>query len=179
MPEAAETKLTLSSVPGNPKDPNTTLELLEHRFTQLIAELTAIVAPVPKECLYAASRLHSLTIGECVLKSAAVIEQTFGGVTANLWDDPYEWTLPETLSTPEKVVAYLREVDKTRERAFAFFDNDSVLLKKISTPSGDTSALLDVLLDTLVRAARYQGQAIAIRDSSSDAATGGLLSHPH
>jgi hypothetical protein len=31
--------------------------------------------------------------GEQVLRSAAIVEQSFGGLTANLWDDPFEWTL--------------------------------------------------------------------------------------
>ena len=42
-----------------------------------------------------------------ILRSAAAIEQMCGGLTANLWDDPFEWTLPETLSTPAKVIEYL------------------------------------------------------------------------
>ena len=53
--------------------------------------------------------------GEQVLRSAAIVEQTFGGLTANLWDDPFEWTLPETLSTSAKVIEYLNEVEATRQ----------------------------------------------------------------
>ena len=38
------------------------------------------------------------SFGEEILRSAAAVEQTFGGLTANLWDDPFEWTLPEKLN---------------------------------------------------------------------------------
>ncbi|HEX2269316.1 MAG TPA: hypothetical protein VHH35_07275, partial [Pyrinomonadaceae bacterium] len=58
-----------------------------------------------------------------ILRSAAVIEQTFGGLTANLWDDPFEWTLPETLSTPELVIEHLSEVDALRQRFFSSIDS--------------------------------------------------------
>jgi len=101
-----------------------------------------------------------LSVGEYVLRSAATIEQTFGGLTANLWDDPFEWTLPETLSTPAKVVVYLDEVEATRKRGFELFKNDAELLKEIMGPSGNTR-LISLLLDTLVRAAHYLGAAEA------------------
>ncbi len=95
------------------------------------------------------------------------MEQTFGGITSNLWDDPFEWTLPETLSTAARVVQYLDEVEETRQRGFASFTADYDLLKRISTPSGELPALIDLLLDTLVRASSYQGSAIALRESFS------------
>src|SRR5215475_9607848 len=65
--------------------------------------------------------------GELLLRSAAAIEQTFGGITANLWDDPFEWTQPETLTSHEKVVEYLNEVEATRRRGFRLFTSDSDL----------------------------------------------------
>jgi hypothetical protein len=101
------------------------------------------------------------SVGENILKSAAAIEQTFGGITSNLWDDPFEWTLPEYLSTPGKVIEHLIEVEETRKRAFSSFDSDACLLKHVAMPSGETKPLVELLLETLVSAARYQGQAIA------------------
>jgi hypothetical protein len=87
-----------------------------------------------------------------ILRSAAVIEQTFGGLTANLWDDPFEWTLPETLSTPELVIEHLSEVDALRQRFFSSIDSDEALIKFVSLPSGEPRALGDVLREALVRA---------------------------
>jgi hypothetical protein len=93
-----------------------------------------------------------------ILRSAAVIEQMCGGLTANLWDDPFEWTLPETLSNADRIVEYLSEVDLARERAFDSID-DSALTKYISVPSGDERPLISVLLETLVRASDLRGRA--------------------
>ncbi|MDX6290740.1 MAG: hypothetical protein QOH42_2539, partial [Blastocatellia bacterium] len=102
--------------------------------------------------------LHSC--GEHLLRSAAVVEQTFGGITTNLWDDPFEWTLPETLPTPDKVSGYLDEVEATRKHGFQLLKSDMDLVKEIMAPSGSTQ-LLPLLLDTLARAAHHQGRSWA------------------
>ena len=49
-----------------------------------------------------------------LLRSAAAVEQTFGGITTRLWDDPFEWTLPEKLSSTDLLIGYLNEVEQTR-----------------------------------------------------------------
>ena len=90
-----------------------------------------------------------------------MIEQTFGGLTANLWDDPFEWTLPETLSTSESIVAYLLEVDSTRRRVFESIERDGALSKYVAVPSGESKTLIELLLETLVRASEYRGRALA------------------
>ncbi len=81
------------------------------------------------------------------------MEQTCGGLNANLWDDPFEWTLPETLSTPELINEYLDEVAETRKAFFARLNNDGDLKKLIVLPGGVTETLIHLLLDTLLRAA--------------------------
>jgi len=93
-----------------------------------------------------------------ILRSAATIEQMCGGLTANLWDDPFEWTLPETLSNADRIIEYLSEVDLARERAFDSID-DAALTKYISVPSGEEQLLISVLLQTLVRASDLRGRA--------------------
>ena len=93
-----------------------------------------------------------------ILRSAAAIEQMCGGLTANLWDDPFEWTLPETLSNADRVVEYLSEVDLARERALNSID-DAALTKYISVPSGEEQQLISVLLETLVRASEFRARA--------------------
>ena len=93
-----------------------------------------------------------------ILRSAATIEQMCGGLTANLWDDPFEWTLPETLSNAARIVEYLSEVDLARERAFNSIDDDG-LTKYISVPSGEERLLISVLLETLVKASDLRGRA--------------------
>ena len=118
---------------------------IDREFASLIARLKDLARSVPPDLL-----------GNLV-RSAAAIEQTCGGLTANLWDDPFEWTLPETLSNPERIVAYLSEVDLARQRAFNTISDDGALTKYISTPSGEPRLLISVLLDTLVRASSFSG----------------------
>jgi hypothetical protein len=97
-----------------------------------------------------------------LLRSAAVIEQMCGGLTSNLWDDPFEWTLPETLSSAERIVEYLSEVDLARQRAFNAISDDSDLTRYISVPSGEPRLLISLLLETLVKASDYRGKAVLL-----------------
>lgn len=125
---------------------DTDREIVQHidqAFEALIASLKDLAPSAPPEIL---------------LRSAAAIEQMCGGLTANLWDDPFEWTLPETLSNTDRIVDYLTEVDLARQRAFASID-DGALRKHIAVPSGETQQLISVLLETLVRASEYRGRA--------------------
>lgn len=128
---------------------------LDREFAAVTNGLRALLATIPVQQLYAAP----VSQGENVLRCAAAIEQLFGGLTANLWDDPFEWTLPETLSTPELIVEYLAEVDATRARAFASIRSDSDLLKLVAAPSGESLTLLAMVLDALLRATRYHDRA--------------------
>ena len=143
---------------------------LDREFARLHINSCTVIQQTSIDLLYAApvqtvsspvSR-QLPAIGESVLRCAATIEQTFGGVTANLWDDPFEWTLPEYLSTPAKVIDHLGEVEALRKRAFSSFTTDDCLLQKIAVPSGETRPLIDLLLETLVRAAGYQAQALVV-----------------
>jgi hypothetical protein len=132
---------------------------LDGAFTNLIASLKELVRSVDQDLLYA--QPPAMSVAEQILRSAAVVEQTFGGLTVNLWDDPFEWTLPETLSTPELIVEYLSEVDSVRQRFFSSIDSDDALSKYISVPSGEPTTLIELLLETLVRASEYRGRAVS------------------
>jgi len=119
------------------------VEQIDQAFAELIVSLKDLARSVPPENL---------------VRSAAVIEQMCGGLTANLWDDPFEWTLPETLSNADRVIEYLDEVDLARQRAFSSID-DGALTKFISVPSGESRLLVGLLLETLVRASEFRGRA--------------------
>src|ERR1043166_8418106 len=137
-------------------------QLLDHlndEFTRLIASLKQLVNSVTPDVLY--RRPPSVTIGENLLRSAAVLEQTFGGLTANLWDDPFEWTLAETLSTAELVNEDLSEVDAARQLALRSIASDEDLVRYILGPWGEPRSLFVVLLGTLVQASDYHGRAVA------------------
>lgn len=107
------------------------------------------------------------SFGEYILRSAGAVEQTFGGITTRLWDDPFEWTLPEELSTPTAVTEYLDEVERTRLTGFGFFTSDGDLRKQIPAPE-KLRSIFDLLLETLARAEHYQGRAFAVFQMLSD-----------
>ena len=89
------------------------------------------------------------------------MEQTCGGLTSNLWDDPFEWTLPETLSSVDRIIEYLTEVEGALRRAFSAIADDADLSKLVSVPSGEPVRLESLLLETLVAAADHRGRAVA------------------
>jgi hypothetical protein len=121
------------------------VESLDQQFAALINSLKDLAGSVPPDLL---------------LRSAAVIEQTCGGLTANLWDDPFEWTLPETLSSTDRIIEYLSEVDLARQRVFNSIREDSALTRYISAPTGEQQ-LVNLLLETLVKAGDFRGRALA------------------
>ncbi|MFN2454564.1 MAG: hypothetical protein ABR577_10125 [Pyrinomonadaceae bacterium] len=152
-------------------EPQSFLRSLDEQFAQIHERSCAMLRVIPPDVLYAPPRedvgkseraFPVQSCGEYILRAAAAVEQTFGGITANLWDDPFEWTLPETLSTPERVTEYLSEVESTRRRAFDSFHADAELQKELVVPSGATKTLCALLLETLTRAAHYQGCAAAV-----------------
>ena len=120
------------------------VEQIDQAYAELIVTLNVLARSVPLENL---------------VRSAAVIEQMCGGLTANLWDDPFEWTLPETLSNTDRVVEYLDEVDLARQRTFSSID-DAALTKLILAPSGESRLLISLLLETLVKASELRGRAL-------------------
>ncbi|HVF46385.1 MAG TPA: hypothetical protein VNA17_02345 [Pyrinomonadaceae bacterium] len=75
-----------------------------------------------------------LSCAECIVRSAAKVEQTFGGITTRLWDDPFEWTLPEKLGDKRSILQYLDEVAQTRARGMTFIRSDAELAKLIQAP---------------------------------------------
>ena len=134
---------------------NAFITWFDHEFQRLEHEWRELIGKLDDEHLYSQTSPDSPTCAERIVASARIVEQSFGGITANLWDDPFEWTLPETLTTTEKLRSYLDEVRDARTRGFALFKDDSDLLKTIMTPSGSTQ-ILSLLLDTLVRARHQQ-----------------------
>lgn len=152
---------------------------LDLEFARLHLQSCAIVGSTPEDLLYAspaATKLDSpRSVGESVLRCAAVIEQTFGGITANLWDDPFEWTLPEYLTSPAKVIEHLGEVEETRRRAFSSFADDECLQQQVAMPSGETRPLIDLLRETLNRAMAYQEQSLTALKSLSGNSPPGFI----
>lgn len=144
------------------------IESFDTEFERLHARSCRLIENTPQAKLYGdLEATVSASVGVLVLRSAGVVEQTCGGIASNLWDDPFEWTLPETLSSSARVIEYLGEVEETRKHAFACIAGDGDLLKKIATPSGEMRPLIGLLLETLVQALQFQGRAAAQLATSS------------
>lgn len=107
------------------------------------------------------------SVGEYVLRSAGKVEQTFGGITTRLWDDPFEWTLPEELFSGALILNYLTEVEATRANGFALLKSDEDLRREIPAPV-KMQTIFAVLLDALARAEHFQGRAFAVFQMLSD-----------
>jgi hypothetical protein len=93
-----------------------------------------------------------------LIRSAAKVEQTFGGMNAQLWDDPFEWTLPEALGSIDKALEYLDEVERARGEGMARIRYDEELTREIRTPSGSLT-LATLLWQTLKEAKRLADEA--------------------
>src|ERR1043165_8022611 len=103
------------------------VQLLDREFGSLIDSLKDLASSVPATLLY--RNPPAVSIGENILRSAAAIEQTCGGLTSNLWDAPFAWTLAETLSNGTLIVNNLSEGDRLRDRAFNSITDDSALTR--------------------------------------------------
>jgi hypothetical protein len=132
-------------------------------FVKLVPTARLYWQPREKEALFPVN-----SCGEFILRSAAAVEQTFGGITTRLWDDPFEWTLPEALSTNELILNYLSEVEETRQKGFAFFSSDEDLTREIPAPER-LKTIFQILLETMARAEHFQGRAFAVFQTFSDA----------
>lgn len=141
------------------------IESFAREFTQLESRNRVLLNDVAPAKLYESvvfPGLHATSIGELIVRSAGAIEQTCGGLTANLWDDPFEWTLPETLCTSALISQYLDEVAQSRASLFARLKQDDDLSKLINLPTGDNQPLINILLETLIRANGYHERAAVI-----------------
>lgn len=150
----------------------TFLDIFENRFVNLHERSCGLIRRVPGDRLYWQPRKTGAlfpvnSCGEYILRSAAAVEQTFGGLTTRLWDDPFEWTLPEALSTGELILGYLAEVEATRRRGFGFFGSDDDLKRELPAPE-KLKSIFAILLDTIARAEHFQGRAFAVFQTFSD-----------
>ena len=141
-------------------------EWFDREFARLYSDWRELVTGLEPQTIYRPPTGGGKSVGDQVVRSARAVEQTFGGITANLWDDPFEWTLPETLTTKDKILDYFAEVETTRKRGFELFRSDEDLLKEVMTPSGKMQ-LASLLLDTLVRARHHHLNATLLEREAS------------
>jgi hypothetical protein len=137
---------------------NDLITWFDQEFTQLESDWRELINQLDDHSIYSEAQQQLCPAAEQILQSARIVEQVSGGITANLWDDPFEWTLPETLTNREKLISYFGEVSTARAHAFEFFADDADLRKTVMAPRGPTH-LISLLLDALVRARHHQSQA--------------------
>ncbi len=142
------------------------IEIFDRQFLKLHERSREIIQKTPNEKLYWQPRQRGAlfpagSVGELVLRSAGAVEQSFGGIRTRLWDDPFEWTLPETLSTGALVLEYLEEAEETRRKGFALFQTDDDLRREIPAPE-KLKTLFEILLETLLKAENLQGRAESV-----------------
>ncbi len=148
------------------------LKTFEDHFLKINSRSGELISKIPPDKIYWQPREKDAlfpvnSCGEYILRSAAAVEQTFGGITTRLWDDPFEWTLPEQLSTNELILEYLAEVEATRQKGYAFFASDEDLKREIPAPV-KIKSIFEILLETTARAENFQGRAIAVFRMFSD-----------
>ena len=148
------------------------IETFDRKFFNLHSRGLQLLSMVGDENLYRRPRelpqtFAIFTVGEYLLRSAASVEQTFGGITTRLWDDPFEWTLPEKLSSVSLVAEYLAEVESTRKQGFAHLKTDEELTKRMPAPK-EIKSIFQILIDTLFRAEHYQGRAAGVLQYFTD-----------
>lgn len=144
----------------------------DREFRSLDAGSRALLQKLPDRLLFTkpreiANSLAMFSCGEYLLRSAAMVEKTFGGISTRLWDDPFEWTLPEKLADRQSILQYLDEVEETRSNGFAFFTSDDDLKREMPAPEKLTP-IIEILLDALSKAGHFQGRAFAIFQMLSD-----------
>lgn len=148
------------------------ISAFDRSFLKLDALSRELLAKAADEMLFTKPReiagsMAMFSCGEYVLRSAAMVEKTFGGITTRLWDDPFEWTLPEKLNDHKSILQYLDEVEATRVKGFSFFTSDVDLMREIPAPEKLTP-IIDIFLDTIAKAAHFQGRAFTVFQMMSD-----------
>lgn len=116
------------------------------------------------ECGQKKTLVPAESCGVNIIRAAATIEQTFNGLTTRLWDNPFEWTLPEKLHSRELILEYLGEVEEIREKAFGFFRSDDDLKKELPAPV-EMRSLESLLNETLEKARQYCSEAWRLGNS--------------
>jgi len=148
------------------------IEIFDRQFSSINSRTDELLKRIPDDKLFwrpgeLNQSYQMFSCGEYILRSAGAVEQTFGGITTRLWDDPFEWTLPEELSTVALMAKYVAEVEQTRLRGFTLFKADEDLRREMPAPE-KLKTIFEILLETIARSEHFQGRAFAIFQMFSD-----------
>lgn len=141
------------------------IEGFERTFENLYQRALELLDAFPDDRLFAkAPPDHETSFAFELIRSAAEVEKTFGGITTRLWDDPFEWTLPEELSDKAAIKNYLEEVRSTRTNGLRFIKHDDELSLKIPAPEKLIS-LSKILTETVTLSTFHLDRALAISNT--------------
>lgn len=148
------------------------IEIFDQEFSVVNSRSGELLKLIPDDKLFWRPRelnktYRMFSCGEYILRSAGAVEQTFGGIMTRLWDDPFEWTLAEELSTTTLMAEYLAEVEETRRKGFSLFKSDEDLRREMPAPE-KLKSIFEILLETISRAEHFQGRAFSIFQMFSD-----------
>ena len=134
------------------------IEEYSTRFAFMHSERCQLVRSNEDSALFAVSgdadALWPTSPATSLIRSAAAVEQMINGITVRLWDDPFEWTLPERMPTGSDLAAYFEEVEEARIKGFAFLKDDADLGRSIPAPSR-LKTLEEILTDSIGRSEQY------------------------
>jgi hypothetical protein len=144
----------------------TFIDLFDSQFHKLHLRSVELVSKIPPDKLFwQPTETHFQfpvnSFGANILRSSGKVEQTFNGIATRLWDDPFEWTLPEQLSTNKLILEYLNEVETARLNGFRLFQSDDDLQREFPAPI-KLLTIFEILLETLTTAENFQGRAVAV-----------------
>jgi len=151
---------------------NSLLRSFDQFFSENHARSLGFLEKVSDDILFRRPRelprtFTMFSVGEYLIRSAAEVEQVIGGITTRLWDDPFEWTLPEELNSAAKICEYLIDVETERKKGFDYLTADGDLSRSIPAPE-QMRTIFDLLTGTLIRSSHYQGRSFAIFQMFSD-----------
>jgi len=144
----------------------TLIESLDAHFADIDSRQRTLLKKTPPDKLFwtpisTADTMITLSVGGAVLRSGAKVEQAFLGLTRRLWDDPFEWTLPEKLSSKEAIIRYLDEVAGTRKTGLAFLISDADLTRLLPAPE-ELKPIFQVLVGSIGNAENFLGRGEAV-----------------
>ncbi len=145
----------------------TIVQIIDDQFEDIHRRGISLIQSFPSDALFTNDEIGgSITgssFGNAIVRSAAEVEKAIGGLTTRLWDDPFEWTLPEELKDRSGVVNYLSEVREARIKGMRFIASDEDLLKTSPAPT-IILPVFAVLLGSISKAEFMLGVAAAIAD---------------
>ena len=148
------------------------VETLNAEFERLHNNLIDVLNVIPEDRLYwkafeGSNFLRVYSCGELIVHIGATVEYTFNGITSNFWDDPFEWTLRENLSSRSLIAEYLDEAARVRRIALLGI-KDADLAKTLRFPNGTSTTIGELLLRALTHACHHRGQVYAYVHLFSD-----------